>query len=162
MRLGGSLDKKTPARKRDRSSWHSTWVRSYYPGSISLFEKDLQSLCEKHRVQGSGFRVQGSGFSIVPVPVVYLELRLDVVVLLAINDRLAAAYDPLLQNIVPFRLDAFWSSKEFEVENWPITFTLPAWRPELYLKKYHRMSSAPPGSSSYLDWSQAERPMDVI
>lgn len=114
-----------------------------------MFEKDLQSLSEKHRVQGSVFRIE-------PVPVVYLEYRHDVVVLLAINDRSAAAYYPLLQNIVPFRLDAFWSSKEFEVENWLITFTLPAWRPELYPKQYHRMSSAPQGTGRPLGWSRHE------
>lgn len=132
-----------------RNAWHSTWIRRYYPGSISLFEKELQSLSEKHRVQGSVFRIE-------PVPVVYLEYRHDVVVLLAINDRSAVAYDSILQNIMPFRLDAFWSSQEFEVENWLITFTLPAWRPELYPKRYHRMSSAPQGTGRPLGWSRHE------
>ena len=132
-----------------RNAWHSTWIRRYYPGSISFFEKDLQLLCEKHRVQGSVFRIE-------PVPVVYLEYRHDVVVLLAINDRPAGAYQDLLQNIVPFRLDAFWLSDEFEVDNWLITFTLPAWRPDLYPKRYHRMSSSPQGAGRPLGWSRHE------
>lgn len=130
-----------------RNAWHSTWIRRYYPGSISFFEKDLQSLCERHRVQGSVFRIE-------PVPVVYLEYRDDVVVLVAINDRPAAAYHHLLQSIVPFRLDAFWSARELEVENWLITFTLPAWRPDLHPKQYHHMSSAPQGTGRLLGWSR--------
>tara|TARA_R110000850_G_scaffold172522_3_gene297805 strand:- start:905 stop:1531 length:627 start_codon:yes stop_codon:yes gene_type:complete len=132
-----------------RNAWHSTWIRRYYPGSISFFEKDLQLLCETRRVQGSVFRIE-------PVPVVYLEYQHDVIVLLAINDRLAAAYHPLLQNIFPFRLDAFWLSEEFEADNWLITFRLPAWRPDLYPKRFHRMSSAPRGAGRPLGWSRHE------
>lgn len=132
-----------------RNAWHSTWINRYYPGSISFFEKDLQALSEGHRVQGSVFRIE-------PVPVVYLEYCHDVVVLLAINDRPAAAYQPLLEKIVPFRLDAFWTAEEFKVDNWLLTFVLPAWRPNLYPKSYHRMSSSPQGAGRPLGWSRHE------
>ena len=119
-----------------RNAWHSTWINRYYPGSISFFEKDLQALSERHRVQGSVFRIE-------PIPVVYLEYCHDVILLLVINDRPAAAYQPLLENIVPFRLNAFWTADEFMIDNWLLTFVLPAWRPDLYPKSYHRMSSSP-------------------
>ena len=132
-----------------RNAWHSTWIRRYYPGSISFFEKDLQSLSE-------GFRVQGSVFRIEPVPAVYLEYEEGVVVLIAINDRPSAAYTSLLENILPFRLDTFWYSDEFVVNNWLLTFILPAWRPDLYPKRFHSMSSAPQGAGRPLSWSRHE------
>jgi hypothetical protein len=132
-----------------RNAWHSTWIRRYYPGSISLFEKDLQSLCENLRVQGSVFRIE-------TVPVVYLVYKEDVVVLVAINDRSSSAYRPLITNISPYSLAAFWSSAEFEIDNWLIPFILPAWRPDLHPKRFHRMSSSPQGAGKPLSWSRRE------
>ncbi len=132
-----------------RNAWHSTWVRRYYPGSISFFEKDLQALCEELRVQGSVFRIE-------PVPAVYLEYQDDVVVLIAINDRPSTAYKFLLKNVLPFRLDGFWSAEEFKADNWLLTFTLPTWRPDLHPKRFHRMSSRPQGAGRPLSWSRLE------
>lgn len=57
---------------------------------------------------------------------------------------------------MPFRLDAFWTADEFKIDNWLLTFSLPAWRPDLYPKSYHRMSSSPQGAGRPLRWSRHE------
>jgi hypothetical protein len=132
-----------------RNAWQSTWINRYYPGSIAFFEKDLQERCEKLRVQGSVFRIE-------TVPVVYLEYHSDVVALVAINDRSSAAYRPMLENILPFRLDAFWSSDEFKIDNWLIPFQILAWRPDLHPKNFHRMTSSPKGGDKPLHWERHE------
>lgn len=132
-----------------RNAWQSTWINRYYPGSISFFEKDLQELCESSRVQGSVFRIE-------TVPVVYLEYHSDVVALVAINDRPSAAYRPMLENILPFRLDAFWSSDEFEIDNWLIPFQMAAWRPDLHPKEFFRLTCSPKGSHKLLQWERHE------
>lgn len=131
-----------------RNAWHSTWIRRYYPGSLSFFEKDLQILCEKMRVQGSVFRIE-------PVPAVFLEYRDDVIVLVEINERPLDSYRKLMRSVLPFRLEEFWKADAFlPKENWLMAFKLPIWRPDLLPRKFSKMSSVPQGFGRPMGWTR--------
>ena len=132
-----------------RNAWHSTWVRQYYPGSLSFFEEDLQKRCETLRVQGSVFRIE-------PVSAVFIEYENDVVILVAINGKSASAYESMVDLVLPFCLDGFWGADEFFTQNWLIPFKIKAWRPDLFPKKYHRMTSFPQGSGRPMAWQRQE------
>ncbi|WP_289043840.1 hypothetical protein [uncultured Aliiroseovarius sp.] len=132
-----------------RNAWHSTWIRRYYPGSLSFFETDLQKLCETLRVQGSVFRIE-------PVPAVFIEYPNDVIALVAINDRPPDAYTALMELVLPFRLNGFWGADDFSIQNWLIPLKMAAWRPDLIPKKHHMMTSSPQGAGRPMAWQRRE------
>jgi hypothetical protein len=132
-----------------RNAWNSTWIKRYYPGSLSFFENDLQKLCESLRVQGSVFRIE-------PVSAVFIEYEDDTIVLASINDRQGSSYQSLIDKVLPFRLSAFWGAEEFLAENWLIPLKLPSWRPDLLPKKFYKMSSSPQGVGHPIGWIRME------
>ena len=86
-----------------RNAWHSTWVDSYYPRSVSLDVSEI-----KRQVEGQRWGGQGNVYWIKSIPLLIIRYSDRAIALAAINDKSSYEYKQLRQEIASYPSSEYW------------------------------------------------------